>query len=426
MARKKIRRGLVVKKNTNFIKNFSSLTALQISNYLFPLIIFPYLVRVLGIENFGTANFVFAFITYFAAFTEYGFNLSATRQISINRNNHVLLQEIFNSTLLIKTFLCIISFIILFCVTIIFEQFGINSQLYFISFLFVAGNVFYPDWFLQGVEKMSYLAFVTIPMRIISTAAVFLFVTSAKDLSAYIIIVSIYQFVVGLLLYIVTKNKFSIKFSYPGKKILFEQLRGGWYIFLSKISINIYTSSNVFLLGVLTGNLSVGYFTGANKIREAVSGIFSNIGLTFYPYFSERFQKNKNEGLKSLITYLKFTASFSFIPGVLFFIFSEEIILFILGKDYLSSIEVLKILAFLPFIISLSNVLGIQLMLNNGYTKEFNKIISAAAFINLILIFLLVTQINEKGAALSMLITEIFVTVSMGIFVIRRKLFDEI
>lgn len=413
-------------KNIKFLKNFSSLTALQISNYFFPLITFPYLVRVLGVENFGIANFVFAFIAYFASFTEYGFNLSATRQISINRNNHSLLQDIFNSTLLIKTFLCIISFLILVFIITLFEQFRNNSPLYFFSFLFVAGNVFYPDWFLQGIEKMSYLSFVTIPMRVISTVAVFLFVTSVNDLSVYIIIVSLYQFVAGLLLFFITKNKFSIKFSYPSKIKLFEQVQEGWHIFLSKISINIYTSSNVFLLGLLSGNLSVGYFTGANKIREAISGIFSNLSLTFYPYFSERLQINKTEGLKSLKIYLKFITSFSFIPGVLIFIFSEEIILFILGKDYLNSIEVLKILSFLPFIISLSNVFGIQLMLNTGHSKEFNRIISAAAFINLILIFVFVPQINEKGAALSMLITEIFVTVSMGIFVIRRKLFDEI
>lgn len=414
----------MIKKNLKFIKNFSSLTALQISNYIFPLITFPYLVRVLGVENFGTANFIFAFIYYFISFTEYGFNLSATQQVSIYKNNHEQLHNIFNSTITVKTILSAISFLLLLLVIISFQTFRDNYIFYLVAFMFVIGNVFYPDWFLQGMEKMQYLAFVTIPLRVISTIAIFLFVLTDDDLLLYIIITGIYQFLVGLILFVIVKNKFEIKYLHPSKYQLLRQFKKGWHIFLSKISINIYTSSNVFLLGLLSGNLSVGYFTGANKIREAVQGIFSNMGTTMYPHFSEQLIKNKNEGISLLKKYLKLISSLSFVAGIIIFLFSEEIILFLLGQEYLNSIEVLRVLAFLPFIITFSNVFGIQLMLNTGYSKEFNKIIAAAALLNLVLMFVLVPNLNEQGAALSMLFAEIFVTGTMGIFVIKRKLFQ--
>ena len=329
---------------------------------------------------------------------------------------------IFNSTVIIKSLLCIIAFVILLIILFSFEKFGGNFELYLSAFLFVVGNVFYPDWFFQGIEKMSFLSYVIIPLRIISTAAIFIFVTESEDLVSYVIIISLYQFFIGIILFLIAKIKFSIKFRLPSKYQLLRQLKKGYHIFLSQISINIYTSSNVFLLGLLSGNLAVGYFTGANKIREATQGVFSNMGIAVFPHFSEMFMKNKVKGVNSLKKYLELTSALSFFAGIIFFIYSKEIVSLVLGNEYSNSINVLKILSFLPFIIVFSNVFGIQLMLNTGYSKEFNRIIAAAAVLNLVLMFLLVPSLNELGAALSILFVEIFVTVVMGIFVIKRKL----
>ena len=412
----------MIKNNLKLIKNFSSLAALQISNYLFPLITFPYLVRVLGVENYGTANFVIAFISYFVTFTNYGFKLSATQQVSIFRNNLSQVENIFNSTVIIKSLLCIIAFLILSIILFFFKKFGMNFELYTFAFMIVLGNVFYPDWFFQGIEKMSYLSYVIIPLRIFSTVLIFIFVTVGEDLIHYIVIISLYQFISGFALYFLAKKKFGIKFKLSSKYQLLRQLKKGYHIFLSQISINIYTSSNTFILGLLSGNMAVGYFTGANKIREALQGVFANMGITVFPHFSDLLIKNREKGLISLKKYLKITSIVSFLSGIMLYIYSEEIVYFILGEDYLNSIRVLRILSFLPFIIVLSNVLGIQLMLNTGYSKEFNRIISIAALINLALMFVLVPLFKEQGAAFSMLFVEVIVTAAMGAFVFKRKL----
>ncbi|MBU2493706.1 MAG: flippase [Bacteroidetes bacterium] len=416
----------MIKNNLKLIKNFSSLTILQISDYIFPLITFPYLVRVLGVENFGTANFAFAFITYFTAFTEYGFRFSATREIAVFKNNIKQLENIFNSTVIIKSILCMISFAVFLLIILNFQTFSGNLPIFLTAFLFAAGSVFYPYWFFQGIEKMHFLYRVTIPLRIISTAAIFVFVTSGDNLFEYVLIISSYQFISGLILYITAKNYFNIKFVLPSKYHFLRQLKKGYHIFLSQISINIYTSSNVFILGLLSGGLSVGYYTGANKIKEAVSGIFLNMGTAVFPHFSELLLNNRRAGIKSLKKYLMIASIISVLSGFIFFIYPAEIILFVLGDQYLNSINVMRILAFIPFIIVISNVFGIQLMLNTGLAKEFNRIISAAAFLNMILMFLLVPPLREQGAALSMLLAELFVTITMGILVTKRKLLYEI
>ncbi|HCT6486991.1 TPA: oligosaccharide flippase family protein, partial [Klebsiella pneumoniae] len=71
----------------NIFSNFIFLFLLQIANYLLPLLTVPYLVRTIGIANVGLLAFAGAVCTYFQIITDFGFNLSATRQVSINRSN---------------------------------------------------------------------------------------------------------------------------------------------------------------------------------------------------------------------------------------------------------------------------------------------------------------------------------------------------
>jgi len=155
--------------NKTLVQNFSSLTILQFSNYLFPIITFPYLVRVLGPEKFGLVNFAAAFVAYFNVFTDYGFNLSATKDISINRNNPNKVNEIFSTVLVIKLILSVVSLMVFSLLIFTIPRFSANSEIYFYSFLIVLGAVLFPGWFFQGMEKMKYITVTNVTVKIIWT-----------------------------------------------------------------------------------------------------------------------------------------------------------------------------------------------------------------------------------------------------------------
>ena len=172
----KVKKTINSGENKRLLGNFFSLSILQIFSYVLPLLTLPYLVRILGVETFGLISFATAFIIFFNILVDYGFNLSATREISVHRENKKKTTEIYSSVLTIKFILIILSFIILSFIVFIFEKFNSHIELYFITFISVIGQAFFPIWYFQGMEKMRYITIINISSKVIFTMAIFIFV----------------------------------------------------------------------------------------------------------------------------------------------------------------------------------------------------------------------------------------------------------
>jgi len=412
----------IIESKKVLFKNFTSLSILQIANYIFPIITLPYLVRVLGPEKYGLVSFATAFAAYFTILTDYGFNLSATQEISKNRNDSNRIAEIFSSVFTLKILFFFVSSLIFFVIVFVIPLFREHLLLFFVTFLSVLGTALFPLWFYQGIEKMNYILIITVSVRLIVTVLIFVIIKNENDFVKLAGLNTAAQFVIGFTGLLIVLNKLQIKYIFPKISLLKLQIKNGWNLFLSTVWINLYTTSNVFILGLFAPATVVGYFAAADKIRMAFQGILSPMSQSVFPYVNNLL----NESYERFISFNKKLFKIALLVGtiisIILFLFAEPLVNIVLGRDYQSSILVLRIIAWLPVVIFLSNVFGIQTMLPMNKHKSFAIILFFAAMINLVLSFILVPKYFEIGTAISVLATEIFVTIAFFVFIKKNKI----
>ncbi len=412
----------IIESNKVLFKNFTSLSILQIANYIFPIITLPYLVRVLGPEKYGLVNFAAAFAAYFTIITDYGFNLSATQEISVNRNDPNRVAEIFSSVFTLKMLFFVLSSLIFFVVVFLVPQFREYLLLFIITFLGVLGTAFFPLWFYQGIQKMNYILIITVSVRMIITVLIFMIIKTENDFIKLAGLNTAAQFIIGFLGLIIAFKKFQMKYVFPKLSLLQLQIKNGWNLFLSTVWINLYTTSNVFILGLFAPANIVGYFAAADKIRMAFQGILSPMSQSVFPYVNKLLSESYERFISFNKKLFKIALTVGAFISIILFFFAEPIVDVVLGNNYQQSILVLKIIAWLPLVIFLSNVLGIQTMLPMNKHKSFSIILFFAAVINLSLSFILVPKYFEIGTSISVLVTEIFVTMAFFVFIKKNKI----
>lgn len=280
-----------IKNNSDYkrlFENFISLSILQGLNYILPLVTFPYLVRVLGVEKFGLLSFATATIAYFQILTDYGFNLSATREVAIYRDNKEKLQEIFSSVMIIKFGLLLVSLILLSIVVFSFNKFRQDWLVYYLSFGMVLGQVLFPVWFFQGMERMRYITLLNILAKGLFTVAIFVFVRTQEDYWKVPLLNSIGFLIAGVVSLWIVYRYWAIRVQPVSKASIVNQLREGWHIFVANLTGNIYGQGTIFILGLLKDNAVVGYYSIAEKLLKAISGLVQPLAQTIYPYLARK------------------------------------------------------------------------------------------------------------------------------------------
>lgn len=410
-----------IKNNKTLFGNFFSLSILQASVYILPLITLPYLVRILGPDKFGLVAFAQAFVTYFMVITDYGFNLSATKEVSINRNEREKISEIFCSVYIVKLILFILSSILFIILILAIPKIKADFLVFIFSFIIVLGNCLFPVWLFQGMEKMKYITIVNVIIKAIFIIPIFIFIKNESDYIYVPLINSLGFLISGIIGFILAVWVFKIKLLIPPKIKIIHQFKDGWHIFISTIAISIYTISNTFILGLFSNNTIVGYYSAAEKIARAVQGLIGPLSQAIYPNISKLASESK---VKATIFFHKLVwiiSPITFILSLILFVFADKIILVILGPKYVSSILILKILAFLPFIVGSATVFANLFLLAFGYIKQWSQIIIFSSIISIInaLILVKIFNLGMIGIAINVIITEIIV-LSLSFIAYRR------
>jgi PST family polysaccharide transporter len=280
----------------------------------------------------------------------------------------------------------------------------------------VIGYILFPTWLFQGMEYMKYTSMLNILGKVIFTVLIFLLIHKADDYILVPIINSLGLIVVGVIGLYIAITTFNIKIEMPTREDIIYHLKEGWHVFISTIAINMYTTTNTFLLGLLTNNTLVGYYSIAEKMIMAVNGLLNPISQALYPYISRSVNDDKKTSIIFIRKLTKLMAVIGAILSIGLLVFSKTIVLTLFGPEYSSSIILLQIMSIIPLAVSLSTIFGIETMLTFNYKRAFTRIVMLGGLLDITLSIILIHFFNEVGTAISFAITEIFITIAMFLF----------
>ena len=403
-------------------ENILALTTIKGLQYILAFVTFPYLTRVLQVEMFGAIVFVQGIINYFVLFTDYGFNLLGPKEIAQNDDISTrgrVFVNIFFSKILI---LLIVSVIFIISILGLKNTLNLDVWLYLVVYITVVGNVIFPIWFFQGIQEMRYITIVNVIARLFSIIGIFYFVKEPKDYLLAALFQAIVPLIGGICSWVILFKKFPEVLCLPNIKDILRTLQDGWNIFISTVAINLYTASNIVFLGIFTDPITVGYFSASKKIVDNVQQLLGTVSQAIYPHISKLVKESPQNVKPFLKKVILLLGGGNLLLSVFIFIFAKSIVNILLGNGYEDSVILLRIMAFLPFIVAMSNVFGIQIMLPYGMQNAFSKILICAAILNTCIVIPLILLYQDIGVSISIVMTECFVTVVM-FYVIKKIIF---
>jgi PST family polysaccharide transporter len=411
--------------NKQEIKDVIYLMMLQGLNYVAPLIVFPYLMKVLGAEKFGYIGFSLSVNQYLMLIVDFGFNLSATKKVALAKNNSQELNEIFSATLWAKIGLLLVSFLILMIFAFFIPKFQLYSSTLLIMFLMVVANAFSFVWLFQGLGKIRIISIINIISKFLILPLTFIFVKSPEDFNIAALIQSlVYVFGSLLTITILIQKKYISNWLIFIKARIKEEIKSAYPIFLSNAATSIYTALFAIILGYYSNPVEVGKYTAAEKIMRGFCFlIFTPVSQAFYPKVSSMNLSSPMKAFALTKKILKFIVGIMLILFIGLFFFSSPLTQF-LGKDYNGTDVIFKIMSIAPLFIASGGVLGqfgLLALGNEKDKKNFQNVYLLAAVVSLIAVFSLVPKYYSIGAAIALLSTEIIVFIGMLWF--NKKLF---
>lgn len=398
------------------------LIGLQGVNYLVPLFVWPYLMVALGAEQFGVYSFGIALAQYLMMLIDFGFNLTASKQIALAQGDELETNRIFSATMTAKLLLLCLSGIIVAIVSVI-PAYTVYRNIVWITWLMVVGNAFSMFWLFQGLGKIKLISIVNTAMKLLILPLVFVFVKTPADANIAAWIQAAVFVGSGIVIVWLTK-KLSLAQVVPIQwKDIKEQLKSSFYIFLSSAATSTYTALFVVILAYMVSADEVGRYSAAEKIMRSICYlIWMPISQAYFQRASKLGKENPIEGkrlMRHLTLFIIVALGFA---GIAIAIAAEPLVN-LLGKDYTGIGTIAAILSVVPVLIGIGGIQGQMGLIAMGGEREkkaFRNVYLMAGVIALVSVCILSYIWGAVGAAIALVLAEGFVCVSMCIIEQRR------
>lgn len=405
---------------SKLIQNIGALTFLQATNYLAPLLTIPYLTRVLGAEAFGLMAFVQVLMAWLVIVVNYGFPWSATRDIAAIRDDPDYVSRLFSANWAVQWMLTALAGLVLAIAVFAVPQLRQDAAIYFAGYSIVVSTVLFPVWLMQGLERLREVAAIQICGRLALLTLVFVLVRGPEDVALAVFAQGAGGIVAGIICLAWLRLQAIVRFVMPTSAEIWQATRNGGRVFVSQIAISFYTTFIPTALALASDAMMVGQYMVADRARGAAQSMLIPISQALFPRMSFLFGKHDLDGALRLVRYsVMATLIISGSASLAIFMLADWIVLILGGPEFTSAIPVLRWLAAVPLCVGLSNLFGVQIMLPRGKIRAFNTILISAAVLGVAMIFPMASWRGAEGAAMTILIVEIWVTAAMAFYLGR-------
>lgn len=379
--------------------NMGWLSLIQIASYAFPLITMPYLARVIGVDGFGKIAFASAVVVWFQTITDWGFNFSGTREVARNADDNSKLSEIYSNILWSRLLLMIICFGILIALIFIIPKFWDNRYVILLTFLLIPGNIFCPDWFFQGLQKMKFMTISNVIAKSVFTGAVFIFIRNSGDYLLQPLLLSLGYITSGCFSTYIIIKKWGIKINRPNFEKILQATRSSRDIFINNIMPNFYNSVSVILLGYFHGSSANGMLDAGARFVTIGQQINHIISRAFYPLLA------KEMNYHTFFRYLNLIIAL--LGSLLLCILSPWLITTFFTTSFDGSIMICRILSISIFFMALNGTFGTNYLILHGQERLLRKVTMFCSLIGLLSAIPLTYFFTYIGAALTITFTRV-------------------
>lgn len=393
-----------------YVKNGVWLYGLQFFNTVLPLVTLPYITRVLGTAKYGTFSVVLNFVSYLQVVVEYGFALSATREVALisddENNSEDGLSRIFTRVIFVRFLLFICCFAITFINIVIFNRPKETNLCFFVLSISLIGYVMQENWIFQGKQEMKFISICTIVARIITTLLIFICIKTPKDIVLYCVFYSLSPIIANIMGTIIAVKRYKLRLLRLKMQDIIDALRNGMYVFFTQLSSKVFGAIGITFLGIFASSEDVGIYSAIYKIPYVLMLLWNPIAQIIYPITSKRIVESNYKGYIFIKRIKKYILLLFGGISVLVGIFAKPITAIAFGSDYVQRFYIIYPLLLWMLLGINNNFEGIQTLVASGHDKEYSACFQVGVIGTIIFNYLLIYLWGINGAAMAPLISE--------------------
>lgn len=386
---------------------------------IFPLITYPYVSRVLQVDNIGKVSFSNSVISYFTLLAGLGISTYATREGARLRDNERDLNSFANEVFSFNLLTTVFAYILLFLTIAIVPQLHNYVPILLIQSLSLIGTTISISWFYTLKEDYLYITLRSLFINIVSLILMFLLVKDSSDYLIYVAITVLSNVGANIINFLHAKKY--IKIQIIRHINLRQHIKPVMVIFASSVATIIYVNSDSTMLGFMSGNYYVGLYSTAGNIYFIMKSLISSMILVALPRLSNYIATDRWDEYKNTVnSILKSVLVFVFPVIIGLFVTSPAIITIIAGDTYADAVPALQILSLSLLFAVLSTFFTNAVLLPMKREKVFLKVTVTSAIINIVLNIFMIRYFNQNGAAITTAVAELYVCIMQYLDVRER------